>query len=291
MSRGAGRGLRTVACVALAAVLVVPSAEASSTKKTWTAGPVTYVRVQGSAGAGALTSLVAKCPHHEWAVGGGVYATGPFGDAITVNSSTPATNHHGWVGWIQDEGSNAETMWTYVECIAATHAPKYITSQVTVPHGSHGDINAVCPPHTSVIGGGGVISGDFNAHSDLHAEVLQPPDTWLEFANNRGTIDQTLTTTAICTKGHKRYVEANDPEPVAQGTQTSFVVECGKHAVAVSGGTSDNSFDIGFAVNSSRPWDSPDKKGVPEDGWETWLRNGGSSGDIEATPNVVCLPT
>jgi hypothetical protein len=63
-----------------------------------------------------------------------------------------------------------------------------------------------------------------------------------------------------------------DLDPNSSTTQT---VSCPRHSVAISGGVRLAGIPIGAAVVESAPFDSPDSKKTPDDGWLATVENTG----------------
>lgn len=287
----------------VAAILCLCLPAAAQAEKTFKAGPVRYVLDDTLVAPSASNELTVHCNPETRVSAGGFGLGGQLGDA-SLTSTNPADG--GDLDTIRDDG------WRISAYNSSSQNVKLKLAEVCLSPGigsnllSYQSLDSDLPPglitsaiELSCLGervvGGGVqiggtpssrrveVSGPFSDQGWQH-----PHDAgWKTRASTQGPA--TITGFAVCMPAGDVAIRYRRAEAVIRGAQTKrLIARCpGKKGWRVVGG---GVVGYGLRLKESLPWDSKDKRKVPEDGWA--VRVGlfdQYSVPVVATATAICL--
>lgn len=272
--------------VGLAALVVLPPAALGRTpgptESLGKAKGLEYVRAK-SEGVVSQDGAPADCDAERSATGGGGQISGNPEDAF-LNATYPTQlSADGW----QAEGTttgSARTVTTYGVC--GPDEVTYVASAgFVIGEGNAYAPNNACPGDAMATGGG--VRGEGGNLLIVRTQWSLPPSTpdWTSVVQNApGTGDSTVTSFAGCSADYDLRYRKSKAE-VRANRAGKAIVKC-KTGEAVTGGGLDFPTYNSWAY-ATRPWDSKDRKKVPEDGWLVRHYNGNAL-PYELTAFAVC---
>ncbi|HEY8465798.1 MAG TPA: hypothetical protein VIL04_03250 [Solirubrobacterales bacterium] len=295
------RRMKEVAVLLAVALLCIPAAAEAQT--TFKAGPVHYVFRNANVAPSSSDGITVYCNPKTRVAAGGYGANGPLLDASLAGShpvdggDPDLVRDDGWRLGVYNSGSQSLKVKFAEVCLRpglAANALAYASTDHNVAMGTFTTIYGSTCPQGRVVGGGVQFGGGaINAvridstspYSTLGWE--QPPDDgWTSRVTVQGPA--TNTSHVICMTGDDVALRYRKREAIVRGGQTKRIVaRCpkGKGWRVIGGGVA------GFflRIKQSLPWDSKDKRKVPEDG--CLVRAGlpfPNSKPVVATATAIC---
>jgi hypothetical protein len=235
-----------------------------------------------SAPAGQQTRGTVTCPVTSTGVtrvplSGGV-VIGSSDVAANINASDPSGTE--WVSYVNNGTASATLFTVYAVCAVPNFSYSVQSTSVDNPAGTQTEVTASCPSGTKVVGG-----GEENTSYDRAVNVNEgypSGKSWVAYANNGGTIDNTAYAYAVCeqwsttTGGYKIVAGTATDNP--SGVETFAPAACPSGYSSLGGGVGNTSNSTAVNLNSTAP---------TAGGWSTWTNNN-SGVDDTVTPYVIC---
>lgn len=156
----------------------------------------------------------AHCPTGARAIGGGMKGEGWLGQGLSssypLDTSRDADDiaDDAWQVWATNERDLDGSVTAYVICATENKSSyKYLAGDPsTISTGSQGTATVACGPGSSVVGGGGYLTGLHPSiemlasypEDDLSDANAAPDDVWIVRGNNDSGDSQSLTAWAVC---------------------------------------------------------------------------------------------
>jgi hypothetical protein len=285
LASGTRRLALLLSCLLAALVALIVSAPALAGTATPTtslgkAGGLDY-RTASTAEVDTPTTTPAACEPGEQVLGGGG-SIGPRAEKSRLTSSYFASQNTSGDRWHAEGGSlggSGKVLRAYAICDLVSNL--YVQDSYTLPPGPPSVFeDAQCPAGMPT--GGGVKTPGI----DVLMRRLLPltADRWLFLGENTGDADASITVYAVCNETLDLRYRVGDTVLIRPGQSGKATAQC-RRGEAVTGGGFDSA---GMWPASSRPWDSGDRRTVPDDGWLTQMHNPGGDGRKSLTPWAIC---
>lgn len=287
------RWLRGILVANLMFVALAGSASAGSPGPTKSLGKAkgieyrtaTFPSVASPAGA------TVECKADTFAVGGGGLIDGSDGQSrLLSDTPTPLNPDDSSSGWSAiGSSASGRDMRTWAMC---HKDPLPYDSLATAFPATPGIQSATIACPSGRLVAGGVINDDSFVLTILESRPIdlpsdadsQPDDAWQFVGENTGASTANPTIFIACSDtADLSYVTKTKQVP--QSAMGKPLAKCPNRFAVTSGGFDANS---GGTLTGLSPWDSKDRKKVPEDGWQARVYNA-SIDTLPVTSTAICL--
>jgi hypothetical protein len=288
-----GASIGGIAAASVCALALASPADAGSpgpTVSLGSAGPIEYLKAT-SANVNSQSGSPAECNGGDAVTGGGGAVSGP-GENAGLNATAPIdVGGSGWMAQGRTTGVDPRKVHTYAICSPEAGGWSTGTSPLDATGQTNDTLAATesCGPGETIFGGISGSGGDVRVIS-THPDA----DEWHSFVQNRSLSSANATSWRQCTTAYEPQAREGVAKAKIKGEKSGkATARCKPDEAVLAGGV-----EIAAGgeparhtwTTATRPWDSEDRKKVPDDGWLVKAYNYNSDGKVKLTAFALCVP-
>ena len=254
-------------------------------------GPIEYLKASHE-NVVTQAGAPADCDAGDAVTGGGGVIGGPS-ESAGLNASVPTNT--GGDGWLAQGKTTATSDPRRVDTYAICGTQALGWSSATLPLDAIAQANETrafpepCNPGETGYGGIAGAGGDVRIISSYPVD-----EGWFSFVHNRSTSATNATSWRACTAAYETKRRLSSSTTKVKGEQGGkAIAKCKGREAVLAGGLvtlAGNDPARHTWASATRPWDSKDRKKVPDDGWLAKIYNYNSDGKVKLAAFALCAP-